>query len=67
MVDERVREYDKMLARSCRDVEEELEMMSPKEILEKQEETILRFGGTIEVQKHKAMPTGRQAQSTKHK
>ena len=50
-VDPRVRDYDATLARSSLTVVEDLEMMSPREIREKQDETILRFGGTLEAKK----------------
>lgn len=50
-VDPRVREYDATLSRTSLTVVEDLEMMSPKEILEAQEATILRFGGTLEAKK----------------
>ncbi|MCB9806651.1 hypothetical protein H6768_01925 [Candidatus Peribacteria bacterium] len=50
-VDPRVRDYDATLGRSSLTVVEDLEMMSPKEILEAQEANILRFGGTLEAKK----------------
>lgn len=50
-VDPRVREYDATLSRTSVTVVEDLEMMSPKQILEVQEATILRFGGTLEAKK----------------
>lgn len=50
-IDPRVREYDATLTRSCLSVVEDLEMMSPKAIQIAQEETIKRFGGTIEAKK----------------
>lgn len=50
-VDPRVREYDATLSRTSLTVVEDLEMMSPKQIQEAQEATILRFGGTLEAKK----------------
>ena len=50
-VDPRIREYDATLSRTSLTVVEDLEMMSPKQILEAQEATILRFGGTFEAKK----------------
>jgi hypothetical protein len=50
-IDSRVREYDAIISRSSLTVVEDLEMMSPKQILEAQEATIIRFGGTLEAKK----------------
>jgi ATP-dependent DNA helicase PIF1 len=64
-IDPRVREYDETITRSCMVVVEDLEMMSPKQIQEAQEATILRFGGTLEAKKIPKQETLRQAQGTK--
>lgn len=65
-VDPRVREYDETLARSSLTVVEDLEMMSPRQIQEAQEATILRFGGTLEAKKIPKQETLRQAQGKKN-
>lgn len=50
-VDERVREYDRIVSRSCRAAIDELESMTPGELAQKKAETIDRFGGTQEAKK----------------
>lgn len=52
-IDARVREYDKSLIRSSEAAMEDLITLGDKEIQERQKNTILRFGGTLEIQKPK--------------